>query len=203
MNVIYLEYRLAPEHPLPAAVDDALVLYQALLRDGFSASQLTILGDSAGGGLVLLTVQAILALQLPKPASIITLSPWTDLSLSGESHRRNRWTELIICVAEIPPVINLVLGANHNGRVQNDSKFSPLFGSFENFPSMFVSVGRAEILEDDGRRVADKAKRQGVNVTFLAGEHMMHVYPMFFSYFPEAKHAMKEIVQWWNNQFSL
>ncbi|CAF3552561.1 unnamed protein product [Rotaria sp. Silwood1] len=82
MSLLHLEYRLVPEHPLPAAVDDALALYRALLRNGISSSRLIIMGDSAGGGLTLLTVQALLDRNLPIPRAVITISPWTDLSLS-------------------------------------------------------------------------------------------------------------------------
>ncbi|CAF1206959.1 unnamed protein product [Rotaria sordida] len=95
MSLLHLEYRLAPEHPLPAAVDDTLAFYRALLRDGISSSRLIIMGDSAGGGLTLLTVQALLARHLPIPRAIITMSPWTDFSSSARNTLDNihQWIE--------------------------------------------------------------------------------------------------------------
>ncbi|CAF0917670.1 unnamed protein product [Rotaria sordida] len=95
MIVVHLEYRLVPEYFLPAAVDDSLTLYRSLLRDDISSSRLIIMGDSIGGGLTLLTVQAILAHNLPKPCATIMLSPFTDLSFSGESFTRNHLTDVV------------------------------------------------------------------------------------------------------------
>ncbi|CAF2901613.1 unnamed protein product [Rotaria sp. Silwood2] len=101
-TIIHLEYRCAPEHPFPAAIDDALTLYRAILQDGISPSRLAIMGDSAGRGLTLLTIQSLLARQLPKPRVTITLSTWTDFSLSGESFTRNRPQNVILHAEEFP-----------------------------------------------------------------------------------------------------
>ncbi|CAF1400185.1 unnamed protein product [Rotaria sordida] len=109
VSLLHLEYRLVPEHPLPAAVDDTLVLYQALLRDGISSSRLLIMGDSAGGGLTLLTVQALLARHLPIPHAVICVSPWADFSSSGESYIRNRLTDVMLHLEGISWGIERVL----------------------------------------------------------------------------------------------
>ncbi len=154
------------------------------------------MGDSAGGGLSLLTVQALLARQLPVPAGVIALSPWTDISSSGESHIRNRHTDVMLSMDGSDWVLAQLLGPDYAKLSANDSRFSPLFGSFEGFPPMYINVGTAEILEDDSRRVVEKAQAAGVDVTFEAGLHLMHVYPVFFSYFPEARETLNNINKW-------
>ncbi len=197
-TILHLEYRLCPEHPLPAAIDDAVALYHALLRQNISPSQLMIMGDSAGGGLSLLTIQALIARQIPVPRGVIVLSPWTDLSASGESYKRNRDVDIMFrnTKEDDGGMVKLMLGPNPSGLSANNSIFSPLFGSFERFPPMYVNVGTAEILEDDSRRVVQKAQDAGVNVTFEEGLHLMHVYPIFFPYYPEARHTLDNINEW-------
>jgi acetyl esterase/lipase len=195
-TILHLEYRLCPEHPLPAAVDDAVALYHALLRNNIS--QLMIMGDSAGGGLSLLTIQALIARQIPVPCGVIVLSPWTDLSASGESYKRNRDIDIMFrnTNEDDGATVKLMLGPNPSGLSANNSIFSPLFGSFAGFPPMYINVGTAEILEDDSRRVLKKAQEAGINVTFEEGLHLMHVYPIFFSYYPEARNTLHNIHKW-------
>jgi monoterpene epsilon-lactone hydrolase len=195
-SVLHLEYRLVPEHPLPAAVDDALALYRALLRDGISSSRIIIMGDSAGGGLTLLTVQDLLARHLPIPRAVVTMSPWADFSSSGQSYTRNRLTDVMIRFESLSWGIELVLGPDHTRKARDDPLHSPLFGSFKGFPPMYITVGTAELLEDDSRQVADKAQKAGVDVTLEEGLHLMHVHPIFFSYYPEARKTLDSIRQW-------
>ena len=201
VTLLHLEYRLVPEHPLPAAVDDALTLYRALLRDGVPSSRLVIMGDSAGGGLTLLTVQALLARNLPIPRAIIPMSPWADFSSSGKSYTRNQLTDLMIRAESLMWSREQILGPNHAEVSRENALYSPLFGSFKGFPPMYVTVGTAELLEDDSRQVADKAKREGVDVTLELGQHLMHVYPLFFTYYPEARDTLNSIVQWLEKKF--
>ncbi|CAF1213258.1 unnamed protein product [Rotaria sordida] len=201
MSLLHLEYRLVPEHPLPAAVDDTLALYRALLHDGISSSRLIIMGDSAGGGLTLLTVQALLDRHLPIPRAVITMSPWTDLSLSGESYKRNRLTDVMLRLEYISWSVERALGPNHAQLVRYSSFHSPLFGSFQGFPPMYITVGTAELLEDDSRQVADKAQNAGVDVTLEVGLYMMHVHPIFFSFCPEARNTLDNIRQWVEAKF--
>jgi monoterpene epsilon-lactone hydrolase len=196
MSVVHLEYRLVPEHPLPAAVEDALTLYRALLRDGISSSRIIIMGDSAGGGLTLLTVQDLLARHLPIPRAVVTMSPWADFSSSGQSYTRNRLTDVMIRFESLSWGIERVLGPDHAQKARDDPLHSPLFGSFKGFPAMYITVGTAELLEDDSRQVADKAQKAGVDVTFEVGLHMMHVHPLFFPYYPEARKTLDSIRQW-------
>jgi monoterpene epsilon-lactone hydrolase len=196
VTILHLEYRLSPEHPLPGAVEDTIAIYRALIRDGISPSQLIIMGDSAGGGLSLLTIQALIARQLPVPRSVITLSPWADLSISSESYTRNRLTDIFLKSDIMKWMVELIMGTNHSQLSSASPVVSPLFGSFEGFPPMYINVGTAEILEDDSRRVFKKAQEAGVDVTFEEGVHLMHVYPIFYSYYPEARNTLDNINKW-------
>ncbi len=196
LSILHVEYRLSPEHVLPAPVDDAVAIYRALLRHNISPSQLMFMGDSAGGGLVLLTIQALIALQLPVPRGVIAISPWTDVSRSGESYTRNAKLDAMLDVDNMKWLSSQLLNPNHSQLTLNSPLLSPLFGSFEGFPPMYVTVGTAEILEDDSRRVVKKAQDAGVDVTLEEGLHMMHVYPIFFSYFPEARETLDNIKEW-------
>jgi acetyl esterase/lipase len=196
LSILHVEYRLSPEHVLPAAVDDAVAIYRALLRHNISPSQLMFMGDSAGGGLVLLTIQALIALQLPVPRGVIAISPWTDVSRSGESYTRNAKLDAMLDVDNAEWLSSQLLDPNHSQLTLDSPLLSPLFGSFEGFPPMYVTVGTAEILEDDSRRVVKKAQDAGVDVTLEEGVHLMHVYPIFFSYFPEARETLDNINEW-------
>jgi monoterpene epsilon-lactone hydrolase len=196
MSLLHVEYRLVPEHPLPAALDDALALYRALLHDGISSSRLIIMGDSAGGGLTLLTVQALLAGHEPIPRAIIVMSPWADLSSSGESYTRNRLTDVMIPFDTVNWGIERALGPDHTQIARDNPYHSPLFGSFHGFPPMYITVGTAELVEDDSRQVANKAQNAGVDVTLDVGLHMMHVHPVGFLYYPEARKTLENIRQW-------
>jgi acetyl esterase/lipase len=196
MSILHVEYRLSPEHPLPAAVEDAIAIYRALLHHNISPSQLMFMGDSAGGGLALLTIQALITHQLPVPRGVVVLSPWADVSSSGESHTRNRHTDVMLSSYNSEMIIVQILGPNHPELSPNSSTFSPLFGSFEGFPPMYINVGTAEVLEDDARRVFEKAQNAGVDVTFEEGLHLMHAYPVFFPYYPEARKTLDSINKW-------
>jgi acetyl esterase/lipase len=145
------------------------------------------MGDSAGGGLSLLTIQALIAHQLPVPRGVIALSPWTDLSASTASYTRNLHTDVFLTTEMTHWMAKLILGPNPNHLSADNPIFSPLFGSFKGFPPMYISVGTAEIYEDDSRGVVKKAQDAGVDVTFEEQLHLMHAYPIFFPYFPEAR----------------
>ncbi|CAF0864763.1 unnamed protein product [Adineta steineri] len=196
MTVLHLEYRLCPEYPLSAATEDSLAIYRALLHHNISSSQIIFMGDSAGGGLALLTVQALIAKELPIPRGIIVLSPWTDLSQSGESHIRNKHTDVLLRFDNSNWLMNQLFDSNQTELSADNAIFSPLFGSYEKFPPMYINVGTAEILEDDSRRLWKKAKEANVDVTFEEGLHLMHAYPTFFLYCPEAQSTLNNINKW-------
>ncbi len=109
-----MEYRLSPEHPLPAAVDDAVAIYRALLHNNIPSSQLLFMGNSAGGGLALLTVQALLARELPVPRGVIAISPWTDISMSSESYTRNEKNDVLLTTDSAKWAASLLLNSNQS-----------------------------------------------------------------------------------------
>ncbi|UJR17249.1 hypothetical protein I4U23_004144 [Adineta vaga] len=193
---LHVEYRLCPEYPMPAAVEDTVALYRALLRENILPSQLIIMGDSAGGGLSLLSIQALITQGLPIPHGLIALSPMVDLSASGESYKRNRLTDIMVSPDNSEWMIRQVLGPNHSQLSPKSPIFSPLFGSFKGFPPMYINVGTAELLEDEGRLVVKKAQEAGVDVTLEEGLYMMHIYPIFFLYYPEARNTLDNINKW-------
>ncbi|UJR07351.1 hypothetical protein I4U23_011637 [Adineta vaga] len=192
-SFLHVEYRLSPEHSVPAAVNDTIAVYQILLRQGISPSQIIIIGDSAGGGLALLTIQTLVTQQLQIPSGVIVLSPWSDLTASGESFIHNIEIDLLFTHDDVRWVTAQVLANNQS---PHNPHYSPLFGSFKGFPPMYITVGTAELLYDDSKRVFQKAQEANMNVIFEEGLHMIHIYPLFFSFFPEAQNTLNNINQW-------
>jgi acetyl esterase/lipase len=185
---LLFEYRLAPEFPFPAALDDALAVYEYLLANGYNAGDILIAGESAGGGLSLALLLAIKDKGLEMPAAAVAISPWTDLSCSGESyHTKNK--------VSVAPLDSWNVFAQHyaGGQDVKNPLISPLFGDLSDLPPLFIIAGMDDELFDDGRVFAEKAREQGVDVTFRAGKGMVHCYPLLAPMFPEATAAMKEI----------
>jgi len=188
INALVFDYGLAPENPFPIGLNDAVDAYSYLLEQGFSPEKIVFAGDSAGGGLCLATLLALKERKLPLPAAAAVLSPWTDLTLSGESYHLNEKT----CLSPIGSAE--CASAYYSGSNNRENHLiSPLFGNLEGLPPLHISVGDKEILFDDSRSFAEKAKASGVNTTLLIGEGMCHCYPAFGNLFPEAKNALNEI----------
>ena len=188
LDAFVFDYRLAPEHPFPAALDDAVSAYRHLLSKGYQPENIVFAGDSAGGGLLLATLLAIKQSGNPLPAAAAALSPWTDLTLSGDSYRTN----LHSCVSP-PRSAEISASLYTNGHNAADPLVSPLFGDLKGLPPLHLSVGNAEILLDDSRRFAKKAQQAGVNVHLLVGEGMCHCFPAFGPLMPESDAAIGEI----------
>lgn len=182
------EYRLAPEHAFPAALEDTLAAYGWLLAQGVLPSRIVIAGESAGGGLCLATMLALRDKGIPLPAAAVAISPWTDLKLTGESYR----TKAKVCLA--PPGMNVVCSRFYAGDHDPCLPWiSPLYGALDGLPPMLICVGDDETMRDDSVRFAEKAKAAGVQVTLRVGEGMIHCYPLLAPLFPEATQAMEEI----------
>lgn len=188
-RVLSIDYRLAPENPHPAAVDDALAAYQWLLDSGTEPSRIAIMGDSAGGGLTLALLQILRDRRTPLPACAVCLSPWTDLTCSGASVSENE---------KLDPLLrkDLLEGYARFYSPEGDlavPSISPLFGDFSNLPPILIQVGTDEVLLDDSRRVAEKASKANATVELQIWPRMMHVFQALTYFFPEAKKALAEI----------
>ncbi len=182
------EYRLAPEHPFPAALDDSLAAYRWLLSEGCSPSKVVFVGESAGGGLLLALLLALRDRGIPLPAGGVAISPWTDLALTGESYR----TKVDVCIS--PLGMNAVCCRHYTGEHDPTKPLiSPLYGDLHGLPPLLINVGMDDTLCDDSIRFAAKAREAGVSVRLREGEGMVHCYPLLAPLFPEATEAMEEI----------
>lgn len=188
-DVAMIDYRLAPEHPYPAAPDDALAGYRALLASGVNPSRIVVMGDSAGGNLAAVTLLRLRKLGYPLPAAAVLLSPWTDLSGSGDSVRRNAHTDAML------PASRLLEAARLYARSHSltDPDISPLFGDWTDLPPLSVHVGSGEILLDDASRLVERARTAGVDAELRVWNAMPHVFPVFASVLPEGRAAIREI----------
>lgn len=185
---LLFEYRLAPEHPYPAAVEDALAAYNWLLSRGFVPSNIVFLGDSAGGGLCLATLLALRDQNSPLPAAAAAYSPVTDFTCSGRSYQ----TKAKVCLSPegMAPAIAKHYAGNQDPALPY---ISPLYGDLHGLPPLLLFAGEDETLCDDAVRFAAKAQAAEVDVTLRIGEGMFHCYPAMAPLFPEATQAMKEI----------
>jgi acetyl esterase/lipase len=195
---LVFDYRLAPEHPFPAALEDALSAYRWLLDQQIKPEHIVFMGDSAGGGLCLATLLGAREKGLPLPAAAVALSPWTDLTCSSESLTSN---EAVDCLTwrESWTIFSKYYVADQNPA---NPLISPLFGDLKGLPPMLIFVGNDEVLRDDATRFADKAKAAGVDVTLRVGEGMFHCYPVCAPMFPEATEAMLEITEYIKNRLT-
>lgn len=190
VRVLTVNYRLAPEHPFPAALDDALAVYQALIDMQYDPARIAMIGDSAGGGLTLATSMAIRDRHLPLPACLVLLSPWTDLTARSPSFRTKAEDDVVL-----EPVDVLEYAAFYADGARLDNPYlSPVYGSFDQLPPILIHVGSEEILLDDARRAGDAAKKAGVDVTLKVWPGLFHVFSLAASMLPEARESMSEIV---------
>ncbi len=188
IGALLFEYRLAPEHPFPAALEDSLTTYRWLLEQGVSPSHIVFIGDSAGGGLALATLLALRDQGIPLPAGAVAYSPVTDHKCTGDSYQTNAK----VCLA--PEGMGPACGRHYAG--DNDlglPYISPLYGDLHGLPPLLIYVGGDETLLDDSTRFAEKAKVAGVDVKLNVGEGLFHCYPAVTPFFPEAQQAMNEI----------
>ncbi len=188
VRALLYEYRLAPEHPFPAAMEDTLHAYRWLLAQVASPAQIIIVGESAGGGLGLAALLALRDQLLPLPAAAVAISPWTDLTCSGKSYR----TKVDVCLS--PPGMDRVTSKYYAG--DNDPRLpwiSPLFGDLHGLPPLLIYTGDDEIHRDGAISFAEKASAAGVEVALRVGQGMVHCYPFFAPLIPEATQAMAEI----------
>ena len=192
LSVLSPDYRVDSEAKFPGALEDAVASYQWLLDRGFKGEQIILGGDSAGGGLAIALTMYLRDHNMPLPCGIIAMSPWTDLTLSGESYTLN---------FELDPLFGnsretLLYESNYAGdHDKKDPYISPIYGNFREFPPMLIQVGSTEMLLSDSVTVASMADIAGVEVRLSIYDDMFHVFPMAGKLFPEAKKAWEEIEQ--------
>ena len=196
-KVLLPDFRLAPEHPFPSALEDAISAYRWLLDTGLKGAKIAIAGDSAGGGLSIATAISLRDSGEPPPALVVCISPWTDLEMSGHSIKTQ---------AKIDPMLNLqslkIMATNYIGNgTARDPLISPIYADLNGISPLLIHVGSDEILLDDSTRIAQKAKRSGVDVTLKIYDHMWHVFHLNARLMPEAKNAIKELGAFIRNQY--
>ena len=188
--VLSVDYRVAPENPYPAALEDAYAAYQWLLEMGCRGSQIILAGDSAGGGLALALCLYLKDKGEPLPKKLVLMSPWTDLAATGDSYETN---------FEKDPLFgnttdSMIYSNAYYG--ENDPKtpyISPLYGDYEGLPPMLFQVGGAEMLLSDSARAAKKAKAAGCEVQLTIYDEMFHVFQLGMKKMKESREAWKEI----------
>jgi monoterpene epsilon-lactone hydrolase len=186
-RVLVPRYRLAPEHPFPAAVEDSVGFVDWLADDGFAADRVVIAGGSSAGGLALAALLKLKDEAMPLPAAAVVLSPWTDLACTGESLNHNN--DLTVTKPALLRMASQYL-ANHDSK---DPLASPLYGKLDGLPPLLVLVGGDEALLDDSVRLVRRAAIAGVDVTLRIGAGMQHIYPVYAGFMPEADAAIAEI----------
>lgn len=189
LHGLLVDYRLAPEDPFPAAVEDAISVYAALLTHGFEAEEIVVAGDSAGGGLVVAMMLAIRDANLPLPAAGICLSPWNDLTGTAKSLETNASVDPTVTKESLDFFAGEYLGEED---AQNPYA-SPLFGDFTGLPPLLIQVGSVEVLLDDAVVLAERAKEAGVSVTLEIWDEMIHVWHRYYPVLQEAREANARI----------
>lgn len=187
MDVLCFDYRLAPEHPYPAALEDAVKVWDYLMLLGYGARDIIVAGDSAGGNLALTLVHTLKERGRLLPRGLVLMSPWTDLTCSGKSHEKR---------AALDPVLdaeylNKARFAYAGEQDMTDPKISPLFGEFQGFPHTYIQVGSNEMLYSDAVRLQRRMAAARVSVKLETFEGMWHVFQM--SPFKKAYDAMEKI----------
>ncbi|MBW3657308.1 MAG: alpha/beta hydrolase [Actinobacteria bacterium] len=187
-RVVVPDYRLAPEHRFPAALEDSMAWYRHLLDQGVDPSRFAVSGDSAGGGLAVAVMLEAKREGLPLPACYVGMSPWTDLAGTGRSMTerasRDPWLR-----SDLVPTAARGYAGDHP---LDDPRISPLYGDLAGLPPMLVHAGTEEILWDDGRRLVERAREAGVDASFGSFEGMWHVFQAFPG-LPETRSALREI----------
>lgn len=198
LAVIAPDYRLAPEHPAPAAFEDAVAAHSALLDLGWRPEQIVLGGDSAGGGLALALLADLCRRDL-RPAGLVALSPWTDLTAASDSLQRNAAREPLFPAEKIGFLIGLVKGCLS----PDDPRLSPMFASFDRPPPVLIHVGSDEILHDDSIRMAAHLRQAGGDVSVQICEGGLHVWHMLDGWVPEARESLREVARFCRHHLSI
>jgi epsilon-lactone hydrolase len=185
-RVVAVEYRLAPEHPFPAGLDDSVAAYRALVGEGFAPASIAIMGDSAGGGLAAACVLALKKARLPQPGAVVCLSPFADLTLSGNSYRRNAESDPYWDRSQAEVAVRDYLA----GARARDPLASPVFGNFRHTAPMLIHAADCETLADDAVLLAAAVHRGHGDVRCELWPGMTHVWHAMYPHVPEARDAV-------------
>ena len=188
-KALHMNYRLAPETPYPAAVDDACLAYEWLLEKGYQANKISIVGDSAGGGLVMCTLIALKEKGVALPGSTVCISPWVDLEGKGESYQTRQELDPMIDQG----IVEFVTTNYLNGADPKLPTVSPIHGDFTGFPPLLVQVGEREVLFSDAQMLVEKAQASGMDVTFEEWKDMVHVWHLFYPMLTAGREAMYKV----------
>jgi len=188
-RALFVRYRLAPEHPFPAACDDALAVYRGLLAAGHDPARITLAGDSAGGCLALVLLQDIARAGLPSPRAAALISPITDLTGSSASLVQNRWRDPILPLSWGRRAIAAYLA----GQDPCNPRISPLWGDLSGLPPIFVQVCESEILRDDGQRLVAAITESGGQAELRVWRDVPHVWHLMCGRVPEADAGVDEV----------
>lgn len=196
-RVVLPEYRLAPEHRYPAAHDDVMAVYEYLVQDDAFSSNLALVGDSAGGALVMTTAVAARDRGLPLPDSLAVISPWVDLTCGGPTYAANEASDAMLT----PGIMFQCSAAYAHGADLRDPRLSPLFADLKGLPPLLIQVGTDEILLSDSTRLADAARAAGLDITLRVYEGLWHVWHLFAWAVPEGKLAIRELAEFVTGKF--
>lgn len=189
LSLFVPDYRLAPEHPFPAAVEDAVAVYQGLLDSGLSPARLAIAGDSAGGGLTIATLVTLRDRKIPLPACAVGISPWADLSQGGEAYRTRLKRDPMVTKEGLDAMASAYLA----GADAKTPLASPLFADLHGLPPLLLQVGTEEALYDDTVGLKQRAEAAGVEVSAESWGGMMHVWHIFHPILSEGRDAIARI----------
>ena len=189
VRVLVVDYRLAPEHPFPAALDDATRSYRWLLEQGIAPENISVAGDSAGGGLAAALVLNLTNLGVKLPKAVVMISPWADLAMTGDSMKTNADKDAMLSPEAISRFANFYLGDSN----PKAPLASPVFADLSGFPPALILVGSTEVLLSDAETIAQKINDSGGLATLEIWPKMPHVFPLFAGIIPEGKAAVSQI----------
>jgi acetyl esterase/lipase len=199
LNALVIDYRKAPEHPFPAALDDAVNAYKYLIyKKEYAPENIILIGDSSGGGLAVALQYYIRDHKLPLPRASVLLSPYLDLKQKGKSIHKNAKNDRFLDIFEMRKWARFYAPEQD----LDNPLISPLYGDPAGLPPMLIQASESEVLYDDAKRMVDKAKKAGVHVTFQTWKGLVHWWHLFGT-LPEAKEATDEIIRYINTQYSV
>ena len=194
VQVFVVDFRLAPEDPYPAQLDDGDAVYEALLKAGHKPSDIALIGDSAGGNLAISLAMRRKQEGKAMPDQVIVMSPWLNMENTGATIETNNDTDFLIAREGLQANIDLYLSG---GASPTDPLVNPLYAGYAGFPRLYINAGSVESLFDDSVQLDKRARAAGVDVTFSVGEGMQHVYPFLAGRHPQADAELAAMAAWY------